>query len=399
MRMRYRFAECVFDVASHTLTRDGRAQKLEPQVFDLLALMIARAGQLVSWDDIVAQVWQGRAISDSTISARVAALRRALGDDGTRQAIIRTVPRRGLMLVADVNAAEDAGSATARDPERGRVVKFTRADDGLSLAYALSGEGPPLLRVTHSPSHLEHDWTDPVDSPLFNALGRIRQLVRYDKRGTGLSETEIDTLDAQTEIEDLRAVADAAELERFDLMGSSGSGVMTAVGFAARYPERVRRLVLHAGCAEGRLARLAASGTASETETIESMIREGWSKPGSPFVAAYLTTYFPGASQAWISATASWMQKSCPPRSVALFRRLMNTHSVLGLLGQVQAPTLVIQSSGDAVHPVSEGRRLAAGIPGAQFRVFDSVNHYILPDEPVWPEFVDAVLEFLDGPG
>jgi pimeloyl-ACP methyl ester carboxylesterase/DNA-binding winged helix-turn-helix (wHTH) protein len=396
--MRYRFAQCDFDVARHSLIRAGVRQNTEPQVFDLLALLVAQAGTLVTWDRIVQEVWQGRAISDSTISARVAAVRRAVGDDGTRQAIIRTVPRRGLMLVAEVAVLDGDESETLPEVRSShtQVVRFTRADDGLNLAYALSGEGPPLLRVMHSPSHLEHDWTDPVDKPLNDALGRIRQLVRYDKRGTGLSETEIDSLDAETEIEDLRAVADAAELSRFDLMGSSGSGVMTAVGFAARYPGRVRRLVLQSGCAEGRTVRRGPEG--ASPETFESMIREGWSAPGSPFIAAYLTTYFPGASQAWIAKTANWMQKSSPARSAQLFRQTMNAHSVVDLLGQVQAPTLVIQSSGDAVHPVAEARRLAAGIPGAQLRVINSINHYVLPDEPVWPEFVEALCGFLTEP-
>ena len=102
--MRFFFADCVLDVASHSFSRDGSAVPIEPQVFDLLHLLAQRAGQLVTKDDLVDTVWEGRIVSDVTIGSRISAARKAVGDNGTDQKVIRTIPRRGFSLVAPVSS-------------------------------------------------------------------------------------------------------------------------------------------------------------------------------------------------------------------------------------------------------------------------------------------------------
>ncbi|NBC96403.1 MAG: hypothetical protein GVY27_08625 [Deinococcus-Thermus bacterium] len=190
--MRYRFGPFELDLDAHRLRRDGADVPLEPQVFDLLVLLVRRAGDLVHRDAIVATVWGGRAVSEATISSRIAVLRRALGDDGRRQAIVQTVPRRGLRFVAPVEAVDTtetggrvapAGPAGRSGPDAAaQTVRMARSFDGTRIAWATTGAGPPLLRAGHFLTHLEHDWQSPIWRPLLDRLGRSFALTRYDQR-------------------------------------------------------------------------------------------------------------------------------------------------------------------------------------------------------------------------
>ena len=105
--MRYVFRDCVLDTGRHVLMRGDAPVAVEPQVFDLLHLLARNAGQLVTRDEILAEVWNGRIVSESAISARIAAARKAVGDDGKAQRVIRTIARRGLQMVTEVTERTD----------------------------------------------------------------------------------------------------------------------------------------------------------------------------------------------------------------------------------------------------------------------------------------------------
>ena len=251
--MRYWFADCVLDDTAFTLTRDGEVQSIEPQVFDLLHLLVRNPRKLISRDQLIEAVWSGRQVSDSAITARVAAVRRAVGDDGKAQSIIRTVPRRGIQFVADV-AGDDPTAPHVADALPRPTVRYASADDGAKIAYATSGTGPPLLRAAHHPTHLELEWIEPTDRTFFDRLGETHTLIRVDHRGCGLSDLDVDNFSAARSAEDLKAVADALGLDRLALLGCS-NGAMVAIEFAARYPQMVSRLVLLGGYVDGRSVR------------------------------------------------------------------------------------------------------------------------------------------------
>ena len=135
--MRYRFGACELRIDSHELLVDGKPRDVEPQVFDLLRHLIEHSGKLVSQDDLIASVWNGRIVSDSAISARISAARAAVGDDGTRQRTIKTVPRRGFRFVADVQLLDrHQAPTTARGAEPAHQ-KVRRSD------FAVRPTGPP----------------------------------------------------------------------------------------------------------------------------------------------------------------------------------------------------------------------------------------------------------------
>jgi len=133
-------------------------------------------------------------------------------------------------------------------------VRFCTAPDGVRLAYAIHGSGPPLVRVATWLTHLEHDWESPVWRHWLEGLTQGRTLVRYDERGCGLSDRDPGELSVDAWVADLETVVDAARLERFALLGVS-QGAAIALVYATRHPERVTHLVLYGGYARGRKVR------------------------------------------------------------------------------------------------------------------------------------------------
>lgn len=395
--MRYTFFNCVLDTDRHLLFRDGEPVKTEPQVFDLLHLLVRHAGMLVTRDQIIDEIWNGRIVSESSISARTNAARTAVGDTGKQQAVIKTVTRRGLQLVAPVATDDEAISAPPSLHDDRQRVRFAKSPDGSKIAYATSGSGPRIMRAGHFLTHLEMDWTSRIWRPYLDALGHDHTLIRYDQRATGLSDPSPANIDLDSHVADLEAVADAAGLDRFPLIALS-QGVPIAIQFAAQHPERVSCLVLYGGYAEGRALR--DGGQSSEAaDAMMTLMREGWGKPQSAFMGAFTSLFCPGASQQQLADLVEMQLASASPENAGRIRMAIDRFSVLDQLENVRAPTLVIHSRNDSVHPLSEGQKLASSIPDAEFLVLESNNHILLPDEPAWSVWVSEALDFLNRQG
>ena len=389
--MRFFFADCVLDIASHSFSRDGSEVPIEPQVFDLLHLLAQRAGQLVTKDDLVDTVWEGRIVSDVTIGSRISAARKAVGDNGTDQNVIRTIPRRGFSLVAQVSS--DVDETRVSDMTAKQTIQFATSQDGTQVAYAISGKGPPLLRAGHFLTHLKRDWEGSVYQPMIAALSARHSLVRYDQRGTGLSQADVDDLSLEAYTDDMLAVADAAGLDRFPIFATS-QGAPVSIHFATTYPERVSRLVLFGGFAQGRMVR-EDDFSRDEAEALMTLINKGWGKPDSPFMSAFVSLFCPDASREERTSIAESQLASATPEMAARIRRTIDQFDVTDRLRNVTAPTLILHASGDAIHPLSQGRLLAGGIHGAEFQMVESNNHIILRSSPAWDEIVSATLEVL----
>ena len=394
--MLFRFGSCELDLRRHSFTREGRTVPLEPQVFDLLALFLKHPGELVDRDRMIAEVWNGRIVSEATLSSRINAVRNAIGDDGTRQMLLQTVPRRGFRFVAPVVATEPEGSLTAA-PEREATqsVRIATSRDGTRIAFATTGSGPPLLRAGHWLTHLDLDWSSPIWRPLLERLGRGFSLTRYDQRRTGLSERgNALTLDAF--VNDLEAVADAAGLERFPIFAAS-QGVPVALAFAARSPERVTRLVLYGGYCQGRALR-AGEEEQRNAEAALTLIRQGWGRGGSAFAAAFATIYMPDASREELQSMIDMQLASASSEDVVAMRMAIDRFDVTPILERVTAPTLILHAREDSVQPLAQARLLAAGIDGAVLQVLDSRNHMPLPRSSCWVPMMEAIERFLAQP-
>ena len=388
--MRYHFGDCELCTDSFTLTVAGIPRPVEPQVFDLLHLLVARAHTLVSHDDLTARVWNGRIVSDAAISSRISTARAAIGDDGTRQEWIRTISRRGFSFVGEVRT--DGETPLSPTPSAQQTIGFCRSADGTRIAWARSGSGPPLVRAGHWLTHLEHDWHSPVWRPIIDAFSEHFTLWRYDQRGNGLSEHAAVDLSLEASVSDLVAVTEAAGLDRFTLYGTS-QGAPVAIEFALRHPGRIERLILHGGFERGRRLR-EGDGGATMSQAMMTLIREGWGQPGSAFMRAFASIFIPDGSKEQLDSLAELQRLCTDADTAARLRWAIDGYSVAGRLDGVRVPTLVLHARHDAIHPFEQGLALAAGIPGAEFVQLDSANHVIVPQEPAWETLFGAIRRF-----
>lgn len=397
--MRYRFGTFVLVPESRELLAGGAARVIEPQVFDLLHYLVREHQRVVSPDELIAAVWNGRIVSDSAIAARISAARAAVGDDGKRQQWIRTLPRRGFRFVGPVETVDLTahGSPSASEPlaARRQRVAFCRSADGTRIAYATSGDGYPLVKAGHWLTHLEHDWHSPIWRPFLDKLSSQFQVVRYDQRGNGLSEWEVSDFSFERFVEDLEAVVDASGVGRFALYGTS-QGAPIAAAFAARHPDKVSHLILHGGYERGRLVRMAESDRA-QGQAILTLMRHGWGKTNSPFIKAFATMFIPDGSREQIVSLVGLQRQTTSPENAVAIRSAVDGFDVSDLLGSIMVPTLVIHARDDGVQPLEQGYQLASRIPGAEFLMLESANHVILPEEDAWPALFDGLARFVLG--
>ncbi|HVS15708.1 MAG TPA: alpha/beta fold hydrolase [Thermoanaerobaculia bacterium] len=274
-----------------------------------------------------------------------------------------------------------------------QTLGFCTTAGGVRLAYACAGQGPPLVKAANWLNHLEFDWRSPVWRHLFRELAADRTLVRYDERGTGLSDWNVEGFGFDQMVEDLEAVVDHLALERFDLFGIS-QGCAVSAAYAVRHPERVRRLVLYGGYARGWEKR-GNTTAVEERRALLTLVRHGWGMRSQEFRDLWTRSFIPEGTaeqQRWWSE----LQKvSTSPENAAAILESFGRIDVCDLLPQVSVPTLVLHCRDDRVASLEQGEELARLIPGARFVVLESRNHLVLEHEPAWPVFLDEVRDFL----
>ncbi len=399
--MQFRFGPFALDVERRELHRGSERVALEPQVFDLLVYLVRNRDRVVSKDDLIAAVWAGRIVSESTLTSRINAVRKAVGDSGEEQKLIRTFARKGVRFVGEVSDGSaahqrQAAAEIAFEPSPADLrqeVHFCTATDGVRIAYAEVGNGPPLVKTANWLNHLEYDWKSPVWSPFLHALAADHRLIRYDARGNGLSDWDVENISLEAFVEDLESVVTATGLERFPLLGIS-QGCAVSVAYAVRHPERVSRLVLYGGFARGRRKRGSVDDIAS-SDAFMTLMRQGWGQENPAFRQLFTSLFIPGGTAAQVQWFNDLQRITTSPDNAARLRQAADAIDVTHLLGQVRAPTLVLHCRDDAVQPFDEGRRLAAGIPGARFVALEGRNHCILQGDPGWNRFLEEIRRFL----
>jgi pimeloyl-ACP methyl ester carboxylesterase/DNA-binding CsgD family transcriptional regulator len=276
-------------------------------------------------------------------------------------------------------------------------VQFCTAPDGVRIAYAVHGSGPPLVRTATWLTHLEFDWESPVWRHWLVGLAERHTLLRYDERGCGLSDRDVEDLSLEARVADLEAVVAAAGFDRVDLLGMSQSGPV-AVAYAARHPERISHLVLFATYARGRLMRDPSPSAREHAELMISLIRMGWAQNQPAFRRLFTTLFIPGATAEQMAWFDDLQRVTTEPETAVRIRHARNHDDVRREAADVVSPTLVLHAREDALAPYAEGRLLATLIPGARFVALDSPNHILLADEPAWEQFRAELHAFLEAP-
>jgi DNA-binding winged helix-turn-helix (wHTH) protein len=391
-RVIYLFGDYQIETTRFELSRDGRALPVEPQVLDLLIMLIEHCDRVVSKDELFETIWKGRVVSDTTLSSRIKTARQAIGDDGNRQAYIKTVHGRGFRFVGTVRTRD---SAAASKPAERRaasqtdrpVTRYARSDD-VHVAYQLFGDGPVDLVLTPGfVSHIDNYWDDPHLARWLHRLGALARVAIFDKRGTGLSD-RVGALPGMDErMDDVRAVMDAVRFDTAFIMGISEGGSLATV-FAAHHPERCRGLILYGSFARFEYWFADDASLAALFDYIETDWGSGKSLPGF------------APSMAGDAAFEQWWGKferlgATPGSAIALMR--MNSQiDISAVLPSLHVRTLVIHRADDVLIRVQGGRELARRIAGAEYVELPGRDH--LP----WVgdnsgEIVEAIERFLEG--
>ena len=377
------------DLDQCVLLRGTDLVPLRPKTFDVLRHLATRAGQLVSKQDLLHTVWARAAVSDDSLVQCVKELRLALLD--AEHEVIKTVPRRGYLFSPRVKRT---GTASAEESLPAQAVNFCRTSDGVTIAVGMAGNGAPLVLTPTWFGHLETDWRNPVSAPLLHFLAERFRLLRFDIRGTGLSDRDVSALSLDAFQHDCETAVSALHLERYVLFGLSTPGAAIAVAHAAAHPEHVSKLVLLGGFAQGRKRR-ASARSAEISDALLALLRHGWGDQHSPFLRMFVSRYLPDGSPEQLRAISELRHMTASREMAARLWLLWNDIDILDLLPCVQAPTLILHSRHNDVSPFSEGRRMAAAIPNASLIGLDSDNHIPTPGEPAWTTLVDALEAFL----
>jgi len=241
-------------------------------------------------------------------------------------------------------------------------IRFCTTSDGVRIAYATAGEGPPVVYVCGWPQHLEVEWEKPFSRGFLERLAQGCTLVRYDMRGSGLSDPDVSDLTLEAFVRDLESVVDHLALERFALLSLGALAGPIAMTYAAARPELVSHLVLHSAYLRG--------SDVTSPERAHALVE---------YVAAFGLPHadlidHPDTDIAQ-QRDFRELQKAAAPRNVqAAVLRAIYSADLSGLVDRLSMPTLLLHGRGDPLIPFAAGRELAVGMPQARFVPFESVT-------------------------
>jgi len=267
-------------------------------------------------------------------------------------------------------------------------IRYARSGD-VNIAYQVTGDGElDLVLVPGFVSHLELDWGDPRSAHFLDRLGSFTRLIRFDKRGTGLSDRPADLPDLETRMDDVRAVMDAVGSERAVLFGYSEGGPLSIL-FAAARPERVSQLVLYGAYSKRlRSPDYPWAPTEEERRAYAGELEREWA------FAADMRRMCPSADEAMARWWEARARAAASPGAARALVEMNSQIDVRDVLPSVQVPTLVLHRTGDLDSRADEGRFIAERIPGARFVELPGADHSPWIDAD---QIVDEIQEFLTG--
>ena len=286
----------------------------------------------------------------------------------------------------------DRVSAEPAAPRALDSIGNATSKDGVRIAFATSGEGFPVVKAQTASTNLEHDRANPVYGHWVTELSRSNRLVRFDMRGFGMSQRDPEIFSMGAMVDDLAAVVDASGLDRFDLVGLT-HGAAISIAYAARYPERVRKLFLLNSFAAGWRVRGDEAELALRAGLSEFNRR--WRRDDVVLGERIMSLYFPSDASDIVEWHKPRIAELCSTEGLERMLEWGSRIDVRDQLARVRAETLVMHAVHDGNAPIEVGRAVADSIPGARFVEVDSANHVTLANEPAWPVVVRELRTFL----
>jgi DNA-binding winged helix-turn-helix (wHTH) protein/pimeloyl-ACP methyl ester carboxylesterase len=390
----FRFEGYELEPAARELRNDSGPVHVEQQVFDVLRYLAEHRDRVVPKTELLDEVWGGRFVSESALTSRIKSARQAVGDSGDRQRVIKTIRGVGYRFVADVDVVRHRPAGDS--PNLDLRIRFVAVAGGVSLALAETGEGPCLVKTATWLTQVDKDTDDsPVWGHWIRALSRRYRYVRYDPRGCGLSDRDLaghDLTNLNLWIDDLGRVVDDLGEDRVALLGASQGGPV-AVGFAARYPERVSHLILYGTYARG-MKRRGDPIQSDEAGLQVDLARVGWGTDNDSFRETFARQFVPDAQTDEVAWFNDQLRLTTNSTNAPLLEGAFHDLDVSDLARKVAVPTLVLHADGDRGVPFEEGRHLAGLIPGARFVKLQSRNHVLLQRDAAFPQFINEIERF-----
>jgi|EndMetStandDraft_8_1072994.scaffolds.fasta_scaffold19808_2 DNA-binding SARP family transcriptional activator/pimeloyl-ACP methyl ester carboxylesterase len=309
---------------------------------------------------------------------------RTLYQELLRQRTVRNAPKI---------EARTAGPMPAVQKSLRQTIRTCLGQDGVRIAYALTGAGPPLVKAANWLNHLDFDFASPVWRHWIESFSRNHSFLRYDERGTGLSDWDVFDLSFDSFVRDLETVVDAAGLERFPLLGIS-QGCAISIAYAAKHPERVSQLILYGGYAKGWMHQ-GDPAEIARRQALSTLALEGWGQENPVFRQVFTSLFIPDADAEQMQWFNDLQRITSSPKNASRLANIFGEIDVRHLLTEVRTPTLVLHSREDARVRFLEGQELAAKIANARFVPLDGRNHILMANEPAWPIFLQEVRSFI----
>jgi len=276
----------------------------------------------------------------------------------------------------------------------GHHVRFCKSFDGTQIAFTEEGEGPPVVLLPSWLTHLDFQRRSVAWQPWLDVLSSRYRLIRYDPRGCGLSDRNVRNLSFDAWVLDLQALVDTLGLERFSLVGICQGGAV-ALAYAGLSSHRIDRLVLYGTYARGRDRRSDIPMEPEKARVMLQMLELGWGREDHGFMRAFATQFQPEGGLEHLRSWCALQNAATTAKNAVRLTRIMYDIDATSYAARIECPTLVAHPARDAVAPLEEGRLLVRLIPGARFLELDTANHFMLPDEPAWHEFTEALHDFL----
>lgn len=273
-------------------------------------------------------------------------------------------------------------------------ISYCSGAGGTRLAVASIGSGPPVVMAGAWLTHLEHDLQNPAQRHWLHALARGRRLVRYDARGNGLSQRDVERVDFEAWVEDLECIVDTYGLERFALFGLS-QGATMAVAYAARHPARVSHLALYGPCVRGLMKRNPPPKVVAAAQALLQAAHTGWGVDSSAFRKMFLHGLVREATPEQLALMDEGQRHTVSADVAVKFLQAAYELDVSGEAPGVRCPTLIVHADQDPCFPFSEASLLASLIPGARLVQVASRNHLLMEQEPAWAAAREALDAFL----
>ena len=395
---KYAFGPYLLDVDERRLVRENEEIRLRGKLFDTLRVLVENAGSLVRKDELMRAVWPDSIVEENNLDHCVSQLRKLLHP----AKYIETVPRHGYRFVGEVKSSTSGARLVKVEPARERVdapeqeIRFFTASDGVRIAYTIGGRGPALVRTIDWLNHLDFEWKSPFLRHWLSEIMRHNTLVRYDQRGSGLSDWNVDDFSFERTVKDFEELIEATGLEKFAIFGGcQGAAVGTA--YAVRHPERVTKLIFTGAFANGWPSP--GDSVSEQFNALLVLIRLGWGRDNPAFRQLWTTLFRPDADSVEMDWLNELQRISTSPENAVRMMSEFPKIKILDLLPKISCPTLVLHSRDDAAIPVQEGRLIAARIRGARFVELPSRCHMVGPGDPAWDVFVEEFSRFMSWQG